>query len=208
MHIPLPDAAGRRQILGIHLRKARDAGLVSPAVDDAFLAEQTQGFSGADLAGLVRSATSFAIADWRGVGIGNSPDKEDSTVGWQKRDKEEDCKGKADKTERSSDTSPPFSSKFPPASTKAAIEFRFPVVNGDEGRETGDRKGRVRRKAKAGRREQRDIGGLTGRDKLRITVRNFEMALLEVRPSVRGSFMRRLRERIAKIVRGVDEKEM
>lgn len=65
MPIPLPDADGRRQILAIHLRKARDAGLVSPEVEDASLAEKTRGFSGADLAGLVRSATSFAIADWR-----------------------------------------------------------------------------------------------------------------------------------------------
>lgn len=65
MPIPLPDASGREQILAIHLRKARDAGLVSPEVDDASLAKKTDGFSGADLAGLVRSATSFAIADWR-----------------------------------------------------------------------------------------------------------------------------------------------
>ena len=65
MPIPLPDVGGRRQILTIHLRKARDAGLVSPEVEDASLAQKTRGFSGADLAGLVRSATSFAIADWR-----------------------------------------------------------------------------------------------------------------------------------------------
>lgn len=65
MHIPLPDSKGRRQILGIHLRKAREAGLVSQMIDDSILAERTVGFSGADLAGLVRSATSFAIADWR-----------------------------------------------------------------------------------------------------------------------------------------------
>ncbi len=76
MHIPLPDTSGREQILAIHLRKAREAGLVSPDVDDAALAGRTGGFSGADLAGLVRSATSFALADWRrkrqagGVGVG------------------------------------------------------------------------------------------------------------------------------------------
>lgn len=65
MPIPLPDASGREQILAIHLRRARDAGLVSEEVDDASLASRTHGFSGADLAGLVRSATSFALADWR-----------------------------------------------------------------------------------------------------------------------------------------------
>lgn len=66
MPIPLPDTTGREQILAIHLRKARDAGLVSAEVTDAYLGKKTGGFSGADLAGLVRSATSFAIADWRG----------------------------------------------------------------------------------------------------------------------------------------------
>eukprot|EP00752_Nemacystus_decipiens_P008443 g7547.t1 len=65
MPIPLPDASGREQILAIHLRRAREAGLVSGDVDDASLAARTDGFSGADLAGLVRSATSFALADWR-----------------------------------------------------------------------------------------------------------------------------------------------
>lgn len=65
MPIPLPDAKGREQILAIHLRKARESGLVSPDVNDAFLAQETKDFSGADLAGLVRSASSFAIADWR-----------------------------------------------------------------------------------------------------------------------------------------------
>lgn len=65
MPIPLPDASGREQILAIHLRRAREAGLVSEEVDDASLAARTDGFSGADLAGLVRSATSFALADWR-----------------------------------------------------------------------------------------------------------------------------------------------
>lgn len=34
-------------------------------VNDAYLAQKTRGFSGADLTGLVRRATSFAIADWR-----------------------------------------------------------------------------------------------------------------------------------------------
>ena len=65
MPIPLPDASGREQILAIHLRRAREAGLVCEEVDDASLAARTDGFSGADLAGLVRSATSFALADWR-----------------------------------------------------------------------------------------------------------------------------------------------
>lgn len=78
MPIPLPDTRGREQILAIHLRKARDTGLVSPDVDDKSLSQQTQGFSGADLAGLVRSAISFAIADWRRrVDEGHGYDGED-----------------------------------------------------------------------------------------------------------------------------------
>lgn len=80
MPIPLPDMRGREQILAIHIRKARDAGLLSPDVDDKSLSQQTQGFSGADLAGLVRSAISFAIADWRRRGDGgNGYDGEDNS---------------------------------------------------------------------------------------------------------------------------------
>lgn len=78
MPIPLPDTRGREQILAIHLRKARDTGLVSSDVDDKSLSQQTQGFSGADLAGLVRSAISFAITDWRRrVDEGHGYDRED-----------------------------------------------------------------------------------------------------------------------------------
>ncbi|KAG5179622.1 vesicle-fusing ATPase [Tribonema minus] len=63
--VPLPDEQGRRQILAIHLRQARSSGLVDDDVSDALLASRTAGFSGADLAGLVRSAISFAVARWQ-----------------------------------------------------------------------------------------------------------------------------------------------
>lgn len=131
MHIPLPDSDGRRQILGIHLKKARDAGLVAREVDDQFLGDQTAGFSGADLAGLVRSATSFAIADWR----------QGASTGVQDEDMPQDAE-----------------------------------------------------------RLSREIGesGGVGRG-LMVTAANFEAALAEVQPSVKGGLKRRWRQRFASI---------
>ena len=63
--VNVKDTGWRRQILAIHLRKARDAGPVPPEVNDAYLAQKTRGFSGADLTGLLRRANSFAIAKRR-----------------------------------------------------------------------------------------------------------------------------------------------
>ena len=64
LEIEPPDEAGRRDILDIHLRRLRDAGRLAHCADDALASiasDKTQGWSGADLAGLVRSATSFAL---------------------------------------------------------------------------------------------------------------------------------------------------
>ena len=64
LEIQAPDEAGRNEILGIHLRKLRSAGRLE---DDAWdsvaelARDKTSGWSGAELAGLVRSATSFAL---------------------------------------------------------------------------------------------------------------------------------------------------
>ncbi|CAM9456444.1 unnamed protein product [Phaeothamnion confervicola] len=65
LFVPLPDAAGREEIFGIHTRQAGAAGLLAEDVDLMALAAATDGFSGADIAGLVRSATSFAVARWQ-----------------------------------------------------------------------------------------------------------------------------------------------
>ncbi|KAK3068438.1 transport between ER and Golgi ATPase protein [Teratosphaeriaceae sp. CCFEE 6253] len=61
MEISLPDEAGRAQILKIHTTTMRDNGKMSADVDLARLAHQTRNFSGAELSGLVRSASSFAL---------------------------------------------------------------------------------------------------------------------------------------------------
>ena len=61
MEISLPDEAGRVQILKIHTAQMRKHGNLDPDVDMAEIARLTKNFSGAEIAGLVRSATSFAL---------------------------------------------------------------------------------------------------------------------------------------------------
>lgn len=61
MEISLPDEAGRQQILKIHTTKMRNNGIMASDVDLAELARLTRNFSGAEIAGLVKSATSFAV---------------------------------------------------------------------------------------------------------------------------------------------------
>ena len=69
LRVELPDLRGRRDILRIHTRRMREAGgLTEKAVSFVEdigaegLAAKTEHFSGAELAGLVRSAASFALA--------------------------------------------------------------------------------------------------------------------------------------------------
>ncbi|KAH1709559.1 hypothetical protein KXX23_002286 [Aspergillus fumigatus] len=61
MEISLPDEAGRAQILKIHTQKMRENNILDPDVDLAELALLTKNFSGAEIAGLVKSASSFAF---------------------------------------------------------------------------------------------------------------------------------------------------
>ena len=61
MEISLPDEHGRIQILNIHTAKMREAGNLDPDVSLEELAHTTKNFSGAEISGLVRSATSFAL---------------------------------------------------------------------------------------------------------------------------------------------------
>ena len=61
MEISLPDEAGRAQILNIHTSKMRKNGVLDDDVDLLYLAAQTKNFSGAELNGLIKSATSFAF---------------------------------------------------------------------------------------------------------------------------------------------------
>ncbi|UZJ51589.1 hypothetical protein CBS101457_000909 [Exobasidium rhododendri] len=61
MEINLPDEHGRRQIIGIQTNKMRKNGVMDDDVNLDELAAVTKNFSGAEIAGLVKSATSFAF---------------------------------------------------------------------------------------------------------------------------------------------------
>lgn len=61
MEISLPDEAGRYQILNIHTMKMRVNGVMDQDVDLEELAVNTKNFSGAEIGGLIKSATSFAF---------------------------------------------------------------------------------------------------------------------------------------------------
>ena len=65
VQLHLPDAEGRQRILAIHSKRLRERGCLdaeaSAAIASGALAAATHGFSGADLAGLVRSASSYAL---------------------------------------------------------------------------------------------------------------------------------------------------
>jgi vesicle-fusing ATPase len=61
MEINLPGEGGRLQILNIHTQKMRSNGIMDRDVDLDELAALTKNFSGAEIAGLIKSATSFAF---------------------------------------------------------------------------------------------------------------------------------------------------
>lgn len=61
MEISLPDEKGRLQILTIHTTKMRQNNVMDRDVDLSELAALTKNFSGAEIGGLVKSATSFAF---------------------------------------------------------------------------------------------------------------------------------------------------
>lgn len=61
LEIGLPDRHGREQIFIIHTKNLREARMLAPDVSVAQLAEDSPGFTGAEIAGVVKSASSFAI---------------------------------------------------------------------------------------------------------------------------------------------------
>lgn len=61
MEISLPDEPGRAQILKIHTTKMKENDKLGSDVDLAVLAKETRNFSGAEISGLVKSASSFAL---------------------------------------------------------------------------------------------------------------------------------------------------
>jgi vesicle-fusing ATPase len=78
MEISLPDEKGRVQILKIHTQKMRENEVMDPDVDLAELALLTKNFSGAEISGLVKSASSFAFS--RHVKVGTMAGISDDVV--------------------------------------------------------------------------------------------------------------------------------
>ena len=68
VQISLPDEAGRLQILSIHTGKMAEAGFLDSGVDLPELAAGTKNFSGAEIEGLVKAASSYALARTTGGG--------------------------------------------------------------------------------------------------------------------------------------------
>lgn len=62
VEISLPDEKGRVQILNIHTAKMRSNQNLDRDVDLEELARRTKNFSGAEISGLVRAATSYALS--------------------------------------------------------------------------------------------------------------------------------------------------
>ncbi|KAJ8462123.1 hypothetical protein ONZ45_g18048 [Pleurotus djamor] len=61
MEISLPDEQGRYQILMIHTGQMRRNGVMDTDVNISEIASMTKNFSGAEISGLIKSATSFAF---------------------------------------------------------------------------------------------------------------------------------------------------
>ncbi|CAE6182417.1 unnamed protein product [Arabidopsis arenosa] len=61
IEIGLPDDAGRLEILQIHTKMMKENSFLSPDVNLQELAAQTKNYSGAELEGVVKSATSYAL---------------------------------------------------------------------------------------------------------------------------------------------------
>lgn len=78
MRIGLPDEKGRVQILKIHTRKMRESDCMSEDVSIEELAKETKNFSGAEIEGLVKSASSFALQ--REVDVNNIKVGKDAKV--------------------------------------------------------------------------------------------------------------------------------
>jgi vesicle-fusing ATPase len=61
VEISLPDEAGRIHILNIHTKAMREKSYLDMSVSIPAIAAGTKNFSGAEISGLIRSATSFAL---------------------------------------------------------------------------------------------------------------------------------------------------
>jgi SpoVK/Ycf46/Vps4 family AAA+-type ATPase len=63
IEIGLPDKAGREAIFSVHTKKMKANGYLDDLVDIKLLADATVNFTGAEIAGLIRSAQSFAMME-------------------------------------------------------------------------------------------------------------------------------------------------
>ncbi|AAS52851.1 AER169Cp [Eremothecium gossypii ATCC 10895] len=72
VEIQLPDEPGRLQIFEIQTKKMRENGMLATDVDLKELAALTKNFSGAEIEGLVKSASSFAINKTVNIGEGKT----------------------------------------------------------------------------------------------------------------------------------------
>lgn len=69
IEIGLPDEAGRVQILNIHTASMQQNNILDRSVDIKAIARETKNYSGAEISGLVRAASSFAFG--RHIEVGN-----------------------------------------------------------------------------------------------------------------------------------------
>lgn len=86
VEIGLPDIAGRLQILNIHTRHMRTAKRITQEVLDKLpeIAEAAKNFSGAELEGLVKAASSYALARCVDVkDLSKAPDTKNLVVQYQ-----------------------------------------------------------------------------------------------------------------------------
>ncbi|AET41249.1 AAA family ATPase SEC18 Ecym_7426 [Eremothecium cymbalariae DBVPG len=72
VEIQLPDEPGRVQIFEIQTKKMRENNMLAPDVNLKELAALTKNFSGAEIEGLVKSASSFAINKTVNIGEGKT----------------------------------------------------------------------------------------------------------------------------------------
>jgi len=83
VEINLPDEKGRLEILGIHTASMKEKGYLGADVSVARVAEATKNYSGAELAGVVRAAASYALnrkVDFTNLSETSNQDLSDITI--------------------------------------------------------------------------------------------------------------------------------
>ncbi|CAM0137867.1 transport between ER and Golgi ATPase protein [Umbelopsis sp. WA50703] len=82
MEVGLPDAFGRQQIWKIHTAKMRESNILDPEVNIELLTELSANYTGAEIAGVVKAASSYALNRHIKVGTaaGVAPDVNEMTI--------------------------------------------------------------------------------------------------------------------------------